>query len=278
MQKRNFVELVSYREHGVKRSHRFLEYHRYLSAADSGHLFKRHSGYIVDLFFGFVFQNARFVPVLHGNGFEVTVFIENGISVFIEYGRRFDYDVSVFVGNRLIHGYRLSVFVLFEFRRLETDFALYYLPRGTLYKLHKRKAGYGFTATRFAYYAYHGIFGYRERYAVYRFGYTRVGEKVSVKIIELDYVTRIFHLRRIFFRVDVFTFLAFFEFFDERFVLLCYLARFFSRKIMFFYFRFSCFIRHNYLFILGSNASRSPSPTKLNERTARMIQIPTGIH
>ena len=144
--------------------------------------------------------------------------------------------------------------------------------------MHQRKAGYGLAATRLAYDAYDRIFGYRERYAVHRFGNARVGEKVSVQIVEFDYVTGIFHLRGILARVGVLTLFALFELLYEFLVFLGYLARLFAGEIVLFKFFLLRLVCHNYLFILGSNASRRPSPTKLNASTASIMQIPTGIH
>ena len=251
MKERYLVELVTYRKYGIKRGHRLLKDHRYLSAADSRHLACRHFCYIEYLFFGFVFKYARFVSRLNGNEFRVTVFIEYRFAFAVFRFDGFNDFVAVFVHSGLVNGNRIALFVFLVFHRLEANFTLYDLPLRSLYKLHERKARNGLSATRLADYSYDGIFGNRERNAVYGFGNARIRKEISVKILEFYDILRIFHLRRIFAFGNVFTLFAFFEITHRVSVFLSDLPRFLRGEVMFFQFFFICFIRH----IIASSSS-----------------------
>ena len=241
MKKGDFVKLVSYRENGVERRHRLLENHCDFSTPDFRHFGDRRFCNIVD---DFAFLKNLFVAhfaVLVKRGFDhrFAVFVEHLIAVFVE--------------HRFGDFFRTDDFSL---RRAETNATVHDLSHGSLNKLHERKAGDRFSATRFTHDAHGRALRNVEGHAVDRLHDAVVREKVGVQIIEFDDVSVVFH----FGDVVVFgisrSFL--FELLYRAKVLLCDIAGLFGGYIMLVLIRSFFFLfKHNIISLPSGRTRRA---------------------
>ncbi|MPM71732.1 hypothetical protein SDC9_118702 [bioreactor metagenome] len=167
----------------------------------------------------------------------------------------------------------------------KADLPLHDLALRRLHELHERKTGYGFAATALANDADGLAARNIEAHAVDGLNRADIGIEERMQIVKLHNVVGIAHRCRVFRWRNVFAVHAVLEVAHNLCVLMRNLTLFLHRKVCYVVNTLNLLFLKNlshchcrYLFILGSNASRRPSPMKLNPRTVMIMRRPAGTH
>ena len=160
--------------------------------------------------------------------------------------------------------------------QVQADGALHHLALGPLQQLHQGEAGDALAAAGLAHDAHGLADGHVEGDAVHGLGNAHVGEEVGLQAVKLHGVVGVVHLGEILGLGDILALALFLQGIGDLAVLLGDPAGFFRGQIavvLFCHFG----ILPSQRFILGSKASRRPSPTRLKARTVSSSSTPAGI-